>query len=131
LPAPYRAGVSQQGRYESSCPGRRDRRPTSPARISRRALAEDSLGQAFVIENKPGRRRLDRHRQRWRKSPGDGYTLLAASSGPISIMPNLQKTPYDPLKDIAPVERHLHQLLRAGHPTGLSPPAPRGSSSRS
>ena len=37
------------------------------------------------------------------KSPADGYTILAASSGPISIMPNLQKTPYDPLKDLAPV----------------------------
>ena len=37
------------------------------------------------------------------KAAPDGYTLLAASSGPISIMPNLQKTPYDPLKDFAPV----------------------------
>ena len=37
------------------------------------------------------------------KSAPDGYTLLAASSGPISIMPNLQKIPYDPLKDLAPV----------------------------
>jgi tripartite-type tricarboxylate transporter receptor subunit TctC len=37
------------------------------------------------------------------KSAGDGYTLLAASSGPVSIMPSLQKTPYDPLKDLAPV----------------------------
>jgi tripartite-type tricarboxylate transporter receptor subunit TctC len=37
------------------------------------------------------------------KSAPDGYTLLAASSGPVSIMPNLQGTPYDPLKDLAPV----------------------------
>ena len=37
------------------------------------------------------------------KAAPDGYTLLAASSGPISIMPNLQKIPYDPLKDLAPV----------------------------
>src|SRR5574341_229549 len=37
------------------------------------------------------------------KAAPDGYTLLAASSGPISIMPVLQKTPYDPLKDLAPV----------------------------
>jgi tripartite-type tricarboxylate transporter receptor subunit TctC len=36
------------------------------------------------------------------RSAPDGYTLLAASSGPISIMPNLQKIPYDPLKDLAP-----------------------------
>lgn len=37
------------------------------------------------------------------KSAADGYTLHAASSGPISIMPNLQKIPYDPLKDLAPI----------------------------
>jgi tripartite-type tricarboxylate transporter receptor subunit TctC len=37
------------------------------------------------------------------KAAPDGYTLLAASSGPISIMPVLQKIPYDPLKDLAPV----------------------------
>src|SRR5205085_243132 len=37
------------------------------------------------------------------KSTPDGYTLLAASSGPVSIMPNLQKVPYEPLKDLAPV----------------------------
>jgi tripartite-type tricarboxylate transporter receptor subunit TctC len=37
------------------------------------------------------------------KSAPDGYTLLAGSSGPYSIMPNLQKTPYEPLKDFAPV----------------------------
>jgi len=37
------------------------------------------------------------------KSPPDGYTLLAASSGPISILPTLQSTPYDPLKSFAPV----------------------------
>jgi tripartite-type tricarboxylate transporter receptor subunit TctC len=37
------------------------------------------------------------------KSAPDGYTLLAASSGPISIMPHLQKTPYDPNRDFAPI----------------------------
>jgi tripartite-type tricarboxylate transporter receptor subunit TctC len=37
------------------------------------------------------------------RAPADGYTLLAASSGPISIMPLLQKTPYDAQKDFAPV----------------------------
>ncbi len=36
------------------------------------------------------------------KSAPDGYTLLASSSGPLSIMPNLQKTPYDPLNDLSP-----------------------------
>ena len=49
------------------------------------------------------------------KSAPDGYTLLAASSGPISIMPNLQKTPYEPLKDFAPVSLICHDAVRARH----------------
>jgi tripartite-type tricarboxylate transporter receptor subunit TctC len=59
---------------------------------------QESMGQALVIENKPGAggsigTDFAAH------SPADGYTLLAASSGPMSIMPSLQKLPYDPLKD--------------------------------
>jgi len=64
--------------------------PGQATDIAARIIADRltlALGQSFVVA----------------KSAGDGYTLLAASSGPISIMPNLQKVPYDPLKDIAPV----------------------------
>jgi len=66
------------------------------------ARLQETLGQPFIIENKPGAGGAI-GTDAVAKSPGDGYTLLAASSGPISIMPNLQKTPYDPLKDLAPV----------------------------
>src|SRR3954466_13782055 len=66
------------------------------------AKLQESLGQPFVIDNKPGAGGAI-GTEAVAKAPGDGYTLLAASSGPISIMPNLQKTPYDPLKDLAPV----------------------------
>jgi tripartite-type tricarboxylate transporter receptor subunit TctC len=37
------------------------------------------------------------------KSAPDGYTLLAGSSGPVSISPLLQTVPYDPAKAFAPV----------------------------
>jgi tripartite-type tricarboxylate transporter receptor subunit TctC len=71
------------------------------ARIVAQKLQEQ-LGQPFVMENKPGAGGAI-GTDAVAKSAGDGYTLLAASSGPISIMPNLQKIPYDPLKDLAPV----------------------------
>ncbi len=71
------------------------------ARIVADKLAQ-SLGQPFIVENKPGAGGLIGTETVVKAAP-DGYTLLAASSGPISIMPNLQKIPYDPLKDLAPV----------------------------
>jgi tripartite-type tricarboxylate transporter receptor subunit TctC len=37
------------------------------------------------------------------KSPADGYTILAGSSGPISISPNVQKVSYEPLRDFTPI----------------------------
>jgi tripartite-type tricarboxylate transporter receptor subunit TctC len=71
------------------------------ARIVGEKLSQQ-LGQPFIMENKPGAGGAIGTEIVARSAP-DGYTLLAASSGPISIMPNLQKTPYDPLKDLAPV----------------------------
>jgi tripartite-type tricarboxylate transporter receptor subunit TctC len=37
------------------------------------------------------------------KAAPDGYTLLAASSGPVTVAPLLQKTPYVSERDLAPV----------------------------
>lgn len=71
------------------------------ARIVAQKLQE-SMGQPFIVENKPGAGGQIGTEAVVKSAP-DGYTLLAASSGPISIMPNLQKIPYDPLKDLAPV----------------------------
>ena len=79
--------------------------PGQATDIAARIVAERlqaALAQPFVVENRPGAGGAI-GTEAVAKSPGDGYTLLAASSGPISIMPNLQKTPYDPLKDLAPV----------------------------
>jgi len=79
--------------------------PGQATDIAARVVAEKLqtvLGQPFVIENRPGAGGA-LGTEVVAKSAPDGYTILAASSGPISIMPNLQKTPYAPLADLAPV----------------------------
>jgi tripartite-type tricarboxylate transporter receptor subunit TctC len=75
--------------------------PGQATDIAARMLAlklQESLGQPFVIDNRPGAGG-SLGTAIAATSPADGYTLLAASSGPISIMPSLQKLTYDPLKD--------------------------------
>ncbi|HXI36881.1 MAG TPA: tripartite tricarboxylate transporter substrate binding protein [Burkholderiales bacterium] len=79
--------------------------PGQATDIAARVVAERlqaSLGQPFVIDNRAGAGGAIGTDLVVKSAP-DGYTLLAASSGPVSIMPHLQKTPYDPEKDFAPV----------------------------
>lgn len=79
--------------------------PGQATDIAARVVADklqQVFGQPFVVENRPGAGG-SLGSDVVAKSAPDGYTLLASSSGPISIMPNLQKTPYDSNKDFAGV----------------------------
>src|SRR5436190_17144482 len=71
------------------------------ARMAAEKLAA-ALGQQFVIDNRPGAGGTIGTEYAARSVP-DGYTILAGSSGPISISPNVQKVPYDPQKDFEPI----------------------------
>ena len=79
--------------------------PGQATDIAARMMAQrlqETLGQPFVIDNRPGAGG-SLGTEIAAKSAADGYTLLAASSGPMSIMPSLQKLPYEPLKDFTVV----------------------------
>lgn len=59
----------------------------TPVIIDNRGGAGGNLGSDFVA-----------------KSPGDGYTILLAASGPMSVNKTLYKSlPFDPEKDFAPI----------------------------
>lgn len=46
------------------------------------------------------------------KAPADGYTLLLANAGPITINPSLQKKlPYEPQKDLVPLSYMLSSVM--------------------
>ena len=79
--------------------------PGQATDLAARMVAEKlvpALGQPLVIDNRPGAGGVIGSELASKAAP-DGYTLLAGSSGPISISPNVQKVPYDPLKDFATI----------------------------
>jgi len=73
----------------------------SVARITAEWLTQ-RLGQAFVVENRPGASGAIAA-EALARSEADGYTLLSASTPQLAIVPYVQKVNYDPQKDFAPV----------------------------
>ena len=71
------------------------------ARIIAPALG-DLLGQQVVVENRSGAGGNIAVDVVARAAP-DGYTLVLANVGALTVNPHIMKTPYDPLKDLVPV----------------------------
>ncbi len=62
-----------------------------------------ALGQAVVVENKPGANGAIGADYVAKAEP-DGYTLFFSTAGALSILPNMRTDlPYDPLRSFAPI----------------------------
>ncbi|MGV3572245.1 MAG: Bug family tripartite tricarboxylate transporter substrate binding protein [Ramlibacter sp.] len=71
------------------------------ARLVAPRLSE-SLKQNFIVESMPGADGIVGTSAVARAAP-DGYTLLMTAASPLTLAPLLQKVPYDPVKDFAPI----------------------------
>src|SRR6476620_1341592 len=66
-------------------------------------LLSEELKQPFAVENVSGAGGVTGSVRVARSAP-DGYTLLAASAGPVSVNPYIyDKLPYDPTRDFVPI----------------------------
>jgi tripartite-type tricarboxylate transporter receptor subunit TctC len=64
---------------------------------------QSKLNQPVIVDNKPGAQSIVAAELVAKAAP-DGYTLLVAPSGPMTINPAVySKLPYDPAKDFVPV----------------------------
>ena len=79
--------------------------PGQATDLAGRVLAQklsDLWGQQVVADNRAGAGGMI-GTDVVAKAPPDGYTILAASSGPVTVSPLLQKAPYEAMRDLVPV----------------------------
>ena len=79
--------------------------PGQATDLAGRVMAQhlsERLGQPVVPENRAGAGGTI-GTDAAAKAAADGYTILAASSGPVTIAPLLQRVPFDPERDLLPV----------------------------
>jgi len=81
------------------------------------AKLADAWGKQIVVDNRPGAAAAIGTEIAAKAAP-DGYTLLMGTSGSIAISPNVNKVPYDPLRDLAPITQTSGQaMLVVLHPS--------------
>jgi tripartite-type tricarboxylate transporter receptor subunit TctC len=71
------------------------------ARLVGQKMAE-RFGQPVVVENRPGGNEVI-GADIVAKSAADGYTVLVSAPAALVVLPHLQKLPYNPEKDLAPI----------------------------
>ncbi len=85
--------------------------PGGPADTAARLVAEGltkRLGQAFVVENRPGAVGTIAAGNVARAAP-DGYTILIAAQSTMAIAPHtFASIPFDPLTSFAPITTTIH-----------------------
>jgi tripartite-type tricarboxylate transporter receptor subunit TctC len=102
--------------------------PGNSLEIATRLVADRmgrALGQPFVIEAQPGAAGQI-GAEHVARAPADGYTLLAANDGIITMLPNLQKNlGFAPLRDFAPITKMVGiPFVLIAHPSVQAKTAP-------
>ncbi len=86
-------------------------------RIAAKGLSE-RLGQQVVVDNRPGANAIV-GLENLKTSPPDGYTIAAASAGPLAVNPFIYaKLPHDTVKDFTYIANMVSfPLLLVSHPS--------------
>jgi tripartite-type tricarboxylate transporter receptor subunit TctC len=74
------------------------------------AKLSETWGKQVVVDNRPGAAAAIGTEIAARSAP-DGYTLCMGTSGSIAISPNMNKVPYDPVKDLIPITQTSAQVM--------------------
>jgi len=70
----------------------------------------EAWGKQIVVDNRPGAAGAIGTEIAARAAP-DGYTLLMGTTGSIAISPNMNKVPYDSVRDLAPISQTSAQVM--------------------
>lgn len=74
------------------------------------AKLSETWGKQVVVDNRPGAAAAIGTEIAARSAP-DGYTLCMGTSGSIAISPNMNKVPYDPVRDLIAITQTSAQVM--------------------